>query len=134
MLSANDLQTAWLVYVIAAVGCVACLWTILPSRWSDLRRLLCVLVAVLLLTPSSQIVEQGSLMAPVMMMMIFSLFEPEGTSWFKLLWPLVVNGVIGVAALVLFEWFRRNRNTKRDAVSKDYELINALKNGELADK
>ncbi|MFL0797227.1 MAG: hypothetical protein K6L73_07015 [Cellvibrionaceae bacterium] len=134
MLSAGDMQTAWIVYVAAAAGCVACLWGILPSRWPDLRRLLCVLTAILLLTPSSQVLEQGSFLAPVVMMMIFSLFEPEAISWFKLLWPLVLNSVIAMVVLVIFEWFRRNKVASREAVVKDHELINALKNGELADK
>lgn len=113
MLTADELRTAWIVYVAAVIGGILCFGWLLPSGMGATRRLICVLLAVLFLTPVGVSFEQLEYWSPAVMAMIFSLFETGGDTLLKHLFPVVFNSVIAVLLLLISEWWwgRRKRTS-----------------------
>lgn len=76
MLTAEDYQFAWLLYILASFGALAVFWRILPKqRLGVLKPLLCLSLGSVLLTPIEADVDQAYLAPAFLVCSLETIFE-----------------------------------------------------------
>lgn len=107
MFSSEDYQTAWMFYCLGVACCMVAWW--LMTRWVnllDVRVLLRVLMAVLLLMPWFTQGSEGFLSPAIVIMFIEGLFERGGT-FARAGMPLLTSMLIAAILVILFFAIKR---------------------------
>lgn len=117
MLTAENYQFAWTLYILAALVGIVILWRLLAKvRWLELKLYLCLSLGALLLTPAAADPEQSFLAPAFLVCALETLFEgTESTARAGI--PLLVSLLaMTLAFLILASGYRLYR--RRQEINK----------------